>query len=65
MPEDNDKCCKILEYVVKNSAKPLSDQVLSQLKNTKIPNDIEQFLIDNGYSSQDLVEMYRNLYYGI
>ena len=62
---DDQKCCKLLDYVRNNSEKPMTDQVLKQLDNTENPNDIDLFLIDNGYSSQDLLDMYRNLYYGI
>lgn len=64
-PINNCKYAKVLNYVVKNTSKPLSTQCKMQLQNTTNQDFIDQFLIDNGYTQDDLVTMYKTLFYEI
>lgn len=63
IPED--KHCKLLEYIKSNKEIELDNQCILQVQNSKDSCFIEQFLIDNGYTTDSLLKMYKNLFYGI
>lgn len=64
-PQYNSKHNNIINYIHNNKDIDLTEPVLQQINICTDANDIEQYLIDGGYTFKDLAQMYKTLYYEI
>lgn len=63
MPVVDAKQLRIVEYLLSNVDKSVSNEVISQICSS--PDDVDQFLLGNGYTHEDLAKMYKHLFYEI
>lgn len=59
---DYDSFCLLKEYIIKslmNDGKAENDPIIEQIRNTSNLNDIEQLIIQCGYNSERLAQLYR------
>jgi len=60
---DYDSFCLLKEYIIKSllhDGKTESDPIIEQIRNSNNINDIEQYIIQCGYNSEKLAQLYKN-----